>query len=217
VWVRGVLDRTTTVLLSTDAYHQEGVADSTYVNAARAIADAGVWIVVQVIGTDPMVAKATSLLQQAFGERFEDFAELRTTTPLTAGRGANVFTRTERTPGHAFAPCSLVASPIVRYDGLATACCNESVIMGWGPAALRRKATSRAELTGAMEAFRNDPLLRAVGGVGPGALTAHPRFADLADQEFTSICDLCWKLFDRTASDAEPDPLIGAIGTVLVR
>jgi hypothetical protein len=214
-WVRGVLDRTTSVLLSTDAYHQEAVADSTYVNAARAIADAGVWIVVQVIGTDPMVAKATSLLQQAFGERFEDFAELRTTTPLTAGRGANVFTRTERTPGHAFAPCSLVASPIVRYDGLATACCNESVIMGHGPARLRRRAGSRDELEAAMNSFHADPLLRAIGGAGPGLLTALPRFGDLAEQEFTSICDLCWKMLDRSEEE-RPDPLLDAINTTLV-
>jgi hypothetical protein len=30
------------------------------------------------------------------------------------------------------------------------------------------------------------------------------------------VCDLCWKMHDRTANDAEPDPLIGAIATTLV-
>jgi hypothetical protein len=88
--------------------------------------------------------------------------------------------------------------------------------MGWGPKALRRRASTRAELTEQMDAFHGDPLLRAIGGVGPGALTRHPRFADLADAPFTSICDLCWKLFDRTADDAEPDALIEAVSTVLV-
>ena len=113
--------------------------------------------------------------------------------------------RTKHQPGRAFAPCTLVASPMIRYDGVVTACCNESVIMGWGPPALRRRASDRDELDAAMDGFHADPMLRAIGGVGPGALTAHPRFADLADKQFTSICDLCWKMFDRTvADDASP-------------
>jgi organic radical activating enzyme len=216
-WIRDVLDRSTTVFLSTDAFHAEGVDDGHYVRAARAIAAAGAWIVVQVIDAGDMVKRAAALLERAFGARWEDFAELRPLTPLTAGRGKDVFTRTDRMPGHAFQPCSMVASPMIRYDGVVTACCNESVIMGWGPPALRRRASSRAQLGEAMEAFAADPLLRAVGGVGPGALTSHPRFADLADAEFTSICDLCWKLFDRTADDPAPDPVVDAIASVLVR
>jgi hypothetical protein len=163
-----------------------------------------------------MVARAQELLRTAFGERYEDFAELRLTEPLTAGRGADVFTRATRTPGHAFAHCTMLASPIVRYDGLATACCNESVIMGFGPARLRRRAGSRAEVAEAMDAFRTDPILRAIGGAGPGVLTGHPRFSDLAEREFTSICDLCWKMLDRVADDERPDPLVDAINTVLV-
>ena len=215
-WVRGVLGRTATVFLSTDSFHQETVADSTYVNAARSIAGEGVWIVVQVIGTEPMVAKAESLLRAAFGERYEDFAELRETPALTAGRGANVFQRNGRTAGHAFAPCTLVASPIVRYDGLATACCNESVVMGYGPARLRRRAGSREELAAAVAGFHADPLLRAIGGAGPRALTAHPRYADLADEEFGSICDLCWKAIARDGDERREDPLLDAMNTVLV-
>jgi hypothetical protein len=215
-WIDEVLERSATVFLSTDAFHWEGVPDSTYVNAARSIASADAWIVVQVIDVPPMVERAEELLRKAFGDGFENFAELRLTAPLTAGRGADVFTRTERTPGHAFAPCTMVASPMVRYDGLVTACCNESVIMGFGPARLRRRAGSQAEVAGAMDDFHADPMLRAIGGAGPGALTGHPRFADLAEREFTSICDLCWKLLDRVADDERPDPLIEAINAVLV-
>ncbi len=216
-WIADVLDRSETVFLSTDAFHAEGIGDGHYVNAARAIAAAGAWIVVQVIDSGGMVEQARNLLREAFGEGYADYAELRPLTPLTAGRGADVFTRTAHMPGRAFQPCTMVASPMIRYDGVITACCNESVIMGWGPPALRRRATTTTGVTEAMDAFAADPLLRAVGGVGPGALTRHPRFADLADQEFTRICDLCWKLFDRTAADPEPDPLIDAISTVLVR
>src|SRR3954451_14803132 len=215
-WIAEVLERCTTVFLSTDAFHAEGVGDGHYVNAARAIAKAGAWIVVQVLEVDGMVEQARGLLQEAFGDAWEDYAELRPLTPLTAGRGANVFTRTSSMPGHQFQPCTMVASPMIRYDGVITACCNESVIMGWGPPALRKHARDRTELTAAMDEFHADPLLRAVGGVGPGALTSHPRFNDLAQKDFTSICDLCWKMFDRTAADSEPDPLIGAINTMLV-
>lgn len=214
-WIREVLDASSTVLLSTDAFHQEQIDDATYVNAARAIAASGAWIIVQVIGIEPMVNRARELLRAAFGERYSDFAELRTTPALTAGRGADVFTRTERTLGHAFAPCTLVASPIVRYDGVVTACCNESVIMGFGPDRLRRLARSRTDVAAAIDAFQADPLLRAIGGAGPGALTSLPRFADLAGTEFKSICDLCWKLADRTKDDESPDPLIDVINTVV--
>jgi len=211
-----VLERCTTVYLSTDAFHAEGVGDGHYVNAARAIARAGAWIVVQVVDVGDMVRRARDLLVAAFGAGWEQHAELVPTPPLTAGRGADVFMRTKHRPGHEYAACSLVASPIVRYDGVVTACCNESVIMGHGPAALRRRARSGAQLDAALRGFEADPMLRAIGGVGPGALTAHPRFADLADERFSSICDLCWKLVRRTAEDPEPDPLVTAISEVLV-
>jgi hypothetical protein len=215
-WIRDVLERCSTVFLSTDAFHADGVDDTHYVYAARAIERAGAWIVVQVIDAGDMPARAEALLRRAFGAGYERHAELRLTPPLTAGRGRDVFVRTDHVPGRAFAPCTMVSSPMVRYDGVVTACCNESVIMGFGPPALRRHARTRAEVGQAMDAFGADPLLRAIGGVGPGALTAHPRFADLADKGHTSICDMCWTLFDRVSGDAGPDPLIDAIGTVLV-
>ncbi len=215
-WIAEVLDRCTTVFLSTDAFHQAGVGDGHYVNAARAIQRSGAWIVVQVLDVDDMVQRAADLLCEAFGPRWEDWAELHPLTPLTAGRGADVFMRTKHHPGSAFAPCGSLASPTIRYDGVIAACCNERAIMGWGPKALRRRGTDRESMGAAMDALQADPLLRAIGSVGPGALTAHPRFADLADAQFSDICGVCWKLLDRTAADIEPDPLIEAISTVLV-
>ena len=56
------------------------------------------------------------------------------------------------------------------------------MIMGWGPNALRRRATDRESSSAPRcNEFQGDPLLRAIGAIGPGVLTAHPRFADLAD------------------------------------
>ncbi len=215
-WIADVLERATTVYLSTDAFHAPGVGDARYVNAARAIRRAGAWIVVQVVDVGDAVQRAADLLAAAFGPGYAEHAELRPLRPLTAGRGADVFMRTAHQPGRAFAPCAMTASPMVRYDGVVSACCNESVIMGWGPAALRRRAADGEQLAAAMASLRGDPLLRAIGGPGPAALTMHPRFADLAETPFASVCDLCWKLFERTAADPVPDPLITAIGTVLV-
>ena len=215
-WIADVLDRSTTVFLSTDAFHQEGVGDGHYVNAARAIARAGAWIVVQVLEVDDMVQRAADLLRDAFGPDWEDYAELHPLAPLTAGRGADVFMRTKHRPGSAFAACGALTSQTIRYDGVVSACCNERTIMGWGPDALRRKATGGASLGAAVAELEGDPLLRAIGSIGPGVLTAHPRFADLADAPFSSVCDLCWKMHDRTAQDPEPDPLISAISATLV-
>ena len=215
-WIAGILETAATVYLSTDAFHEEGVSDESYVHAACAIAAADTWIVVQVLDLPPMVERARALLQAAFGERFDEFAELRLTTPLTAGRGSAVFRRDERMPGHAFGPCASVSSPTIRYDGVVTACCNESLIMGIGPRRLRRQAGSKAELAAVTRAFAGDPLLRVLGRAGPDVLTRHPRFADLRHREFASICDVCWRMVARVEADEKPDPLLRAFDTVLV-
>ena len=137
--------------------------------------------------------------------------------PLTNGRGANVFIRTDRLPGHAFGPCSLVASPMVRYDGLVTGCCNESVIMNLGPSRLRKRAQSIEELATAVEEFHADPLLQVIGGAGLGVLTDHPRFADLAHEQFASNCHLCWKMLDRLPEETESDRLINALSALKIQ
>lgn len=216
-WIRAVLARCSCVYLSTDAYHARFIDDDRFVRAARAIAASGAWIVVQVIDIGNMVEQAERLLLRAFGERYAEHAELNATMPLTDGRGANVFLRTKRLQGHAFGNCWALASPMVRYDGLVTACCNESVIMGHGPARLRRRIASMDELDAAIEGFHDDPLLRAMEGAGLGVLTQHPRFAELADTHCSSICELCWKMLDRAPDADSPDRLIEAIASLHAR
>ena len=215
-WIASVLDKCETVFLSTDAFHAEKMPDERYVNAARAIAAAGAWIVVQVIDADGMRERAESLLRDAFGADVDDRCEVRPTFGLSAGRGADVFTITPRHRGRDFSPCTMVASPMIRYDGVVTGCCNETVIMGGGPKQLRVSRSSGRDVTAAVESFHADPMLRAIGSAGPGALTDHPRFADLADRKFSTVCDLCWTMLDRVADDIEPDPLIGAVSGVLL-
>jgi hypothetical protein len=211
-WIRDILKRCSCVYLSTDAFHARAINNDRFARAARAIAAAGTWIVVQVLELDRMLEEAEQLLRSCFGPSFEDFAELRPIRPLTHGRGSAVFTTARATwPGHEFGPCPLVTAPVIRYDGRVTACCNESVIVNRGPSHLRRQARSGAEVEKAVSRFRSDPLLRVVGDAGLGVLTQHPRYADLAQEQFADQCQLCWKILDRIPSDAEPDPLLKAV------
>lgn len=215
MWIKEVLQRCSAVFLSTDTFHAAAIKDDRFLRAARAIADEGVWIIVQVIDTPAMVAEAETLLRGAFGEEFHAFAEIRPIPGLSRGRGANVFMSSKHTPGHKFGPCGILASPVVRYDGLTTACCNERVVMGDGPGRLQRQIRTPLELSAAIDGFRSDPALTAIGGIGPGVMTAHPRFSDLADQEFGHVCDLCWSILDRLGDEKESDPLLHAMEAVL--
>ncbi len=192
------------------------MADKRYVHAARAIADAGAWIVVQVLALDGMVERAELLLTEAFGDDLESHAEIRPIRPLDHGRGSTVFEQARpKHHGADFGPCPLVTAPMIRYDGRVTACCNESVIMNRGPARLREQATSRAEVAAAMRGFHQDPLLTVIGEVGLGALTALPRFSDLADQPFRDQCQLCWRLLAREPDRPAGDPLSAALQLVV--
>jgi hypothetical protein len=213
-WIRRVLRLSSCVFLSTDAFHAASMADERFVRAARSIAAEDVWIVVQVLELPTMVERAEALLRAAFGTDSSSYAELNLIPPLPYGRGAGVFMRTKHTPGSSFGPCHLVAAPVIRYDGLVSGCCNENVIMGGGPERLRARCGSGDEVVEAVARFRGDALLSAIGRVGPGPLTGHPRFADLAEREFASICGVCWTMLERTGTDARADPVIASLAVV---
>jgi hypothetical protein len=170
--------------------------------------------VVQVLDDGAMIERARGLLDAAFGGSWPEHAEINLIPPLPYGRGKTIFMRGAGRPGREYHPCSVAAAPVIRYDGRIAGCCNENVIMGGGPAELRRSCGSREQMDAAIEHFGTDPFLGAIGGVGPAGLTEHPRFADLADERFQSICDLCWKMLARTAADERPDPLIKALDLV---
>jgi pyruvate-formate lyase-activating enzyme len=211
-WVREVIRPAACVFLSTDAFHAASVAEERFVRAARTIAEEGVWLIVQVLRLPEMVARAERLLRAALGAGYQERAELSLISPLPYGRGAAVFAARERRPGASFGACNSLAAPVVRYDGIVTACCNERVITGHGPERLRRRCASAEELAAGLADLRADPLLGVIGGPGGGALTQHPRFADLAERRFSSICELCWASQQRacTAED-HPDRLLAAM------
>ncbi len=173
-------------------------------------------MVIQVLNDKDMIDRVHSLLKKVFGEQFNDFAEINVVTPLTNGRGANVFVRNTEITGDAFGPCSLAMSPMVRYDGLVTGCCNESVIMNMGPSRLRKRIKTTDGLQNAVKEFHLDPLLKAISGPGLGILTTHPRFEDLSNMKFKSNCDLCWKILDRMPKQEESDLLIDIISEMKI-
>ncbi|MEE1928282.1 radical SAM protein [Streptomyces sp. TRM 70351] len=214
-WARAVLRRASTVYLSTDAYHEESVHEHRFAAAARAVAAEDVWLVVQVMNEPRMVERAGELLRAAFGPDWASHAEVATAPPLPYGRAgsldSHLFRRERpRYPAESFGKCQTANVPVIRYDGTTTMCCNEMVITGAGPARLRRRCTTREEVTAALGGFTRDSLYRAIGTVGPGLVTAHPRYQDLAGREFASVCELCWVMAKRAPEDAR-DNLIDAI------
>ncbi|WP_329124135.1 radical SAM protein [Streptomyces sp. NBC_01465] len=215
-WIHDVLDRSAVIYLSTDAYHVAGQGPERFGHAARVIAGHEVPIVVQCIDEGDTLQRAEEALTKALGRDWSAYAELIPTHGLPHGRGADHYSFQERTQGSDFGPCDVVDATVVRYDGRVTACCNESVIMGAGPAALRADCTTGEEVEAAVRDFHADPFYRALGSVGPGALTALPRYNDLAERHYSSICGLCWAMTRRNSeAGARTDaPLLTAIAGI---
>jgi hypothetical protein len=213
-WTSAVLARTACVVLSTDKYHAARIPEARYVAALRAAADAGSWIAVQVLGTPAQISAAERLLARALGPSWAEQAEIRPTEQLARGRAARLRTarRGPAAPGRSFGACRLVGSPVVRYDGRLTACCNEDVVTGHGPAALHSVGREPGELREALGAMDRDPFLSAMSVAGPGALTRLPRFRDLGQREYPDICALCWALLGQ---GADRDPAVRALSMVL--
>lgn len=197
-WIREILPLAGCVILSTDAFHAEAIDQDRFASCARAIAAAGVPVIVQVLDEPEQVGEARRLLEHAFGPGWPRFADLSYIKPLAYGRGETLFAPPPRQAPATVGACSLLSAPVVRYDGTVTACCNEPLIMGRGPERLRRTVNTGAELNGALAAMRGDALLGAIATAGAGAVSMHPRYAALADQPVRGICDLCWRLQEAT-------------------
>lgn len=211
-WIRAVLRRCSCVFLSTDSFHAASIEDERFIRAARVIAEEGAWIVIQVLNIPEMVERANRLIAGAFGDQSADYVEVHLNEPLPFGRGQAVFGPKRRSPGATLGACAIVAAQLIRYDGVITACCNEQVIMGWGPPRLRRVCTTREEVRDALDRFGGDPLLRAMNTVGLGPLTRLPQFADLAGQQLHGICHACWIMQERALPLGDTsDRLLNAI------
>ncbi len=208
-WTRAVLARAATVVLSTDRYHAARIPSARYVAALTAAAAAGSWIAVQATGE---AASAERLLTSAFGTGWRERAEIRVTTLLSRGRAAGLAATATR-PGRDYGPCRLASAPVIRHDGRLTACCDENVVIGHGPAHLHATALTAADLTRQLAALRDDPYLATIAAAGPGALTRLPRYRDLGDAHHDDICSACWALL---RAGAGQDPAVHAIGLAVL-
>jgi hypothetical protein len=209
-WARQVLRACSCVFLSTDTFHQARLADEQFVTAARAITDEGAWLVVQVLDDPATFERAVELLERALGPSWPDAVEINRVGLLPYGRAAGLGAPRPQIPGKAFGPCLIARSPVVRYDGTVSACCNEAVIMGRGPDEFRRICQGATQTAQALADLRHHALFTAVATTGPGPLTADPRLTDLANRGFTSICEICWLIIDRLP-DPAGDPLLSTL------
>lgn len=213
-WTRAVLTRAATVVLSTDRYHADRIPSARYVAAVTAAAAAGSWIAVQTTGA---AASAEGLLTSAFGNSWRDRAEIRVTKLLSRGRATSLpapgGATTAGRPGRDYGPCRLASAPVIRHDGRLTACCDENVVTGHGPAHLHATARTAAGLARHLAAFRDDPYLAIIAAAGPGALTRLPRYREIGDSYHDDICSACWALL---RGGANQDPAVRAIGLTLL-
>lgn len=204
-WIHDVLARCDCVYLSTDAYHAAHIDDASLVNAAREIAAAEAWLVLQVLDVASAREQAAELLNRAFGGRWDQHAEINVVPPLRHGRATTLLSLGVPVEGRSFGPCPLVRSPVIRYDGAVSACGNDDVIMGLGPTRLRRCASVAAELDDAIAALQADPMLRVIGDSGFATLTRHSSLRELAENRFSSNCELCWKALARMPAGSDPE------------
>lgn len=214
-WVRRVLPRISTVFLSTDGFHQGGVSGPRFVSALRAVREAGGHIVVQALDEGDGAAAAEELLTEAFGPGWAEWAETKLITPLRYGRGAEVFAIRSMHAVDALSACTLLGSPTVRYDGVLIPCCNEGLITGRGPAALRVPTRGPDGVARALAGFREDPLLTVVGRLGPGAVAELPGFEALREDRFENVCGGCWKAYDTARGSTRAAESLRALGAAL--
>lgn len=213
-WISDVLSLTCTVYLSTDSFHAitssmratpsrpraspvDGGPFDVLRRAAEMVERAGCQLVIQVLDEPGAIDVARGLSATA---------DISVNRPLAVGRGREVFAQAPVRPVSEFGRCGLLNSPTVRYDGTITACCNEAVIMGTGPGALRRTVHTRQGVPEALGELAGDPVLRVMGRLGAGALESIVQEAG-----FRSICDPCWSAHARV----ERDPKARAMVTLL--
>ncbi|MEU9129633.1 hypothetical protein AB0D08_16255 [Kitasatospora sp. NPDC048540] len=207
-WITALLGRIATVVLGTDSHHLARLGPQRLRRAVTAVAAAGCHLVLQVIDLPGRLDDARTLLAEELGPDWPARAELYPTRPLATGRGAALFPAPAPRPVAAFGPCLPANAPTVRYDGTVTGCCNEDVITGGGPAALRRTATDAASLTAALDHFGRDPLLRILATTGPAALAPLPGFTGLTRTAHRTVCDACWSAHHTAAAEPRTAALL---------
>lgn len=191
---RAVLARVSTLVLGVDLYHRKGVRDDALIGAMRMAHCEGCWVVAQVIvglNQPDHRAYAVAMLEAALGAEWRAHAEIDENPPLDHGRAAKIerFKQAPRAAGR----CDVVNRRMLCFDGEVTACCNEGVLQGSGPAGLRR-TVGDAGVEEALTRLAADPLVRLVHDLPTGA--AYELVSSVAGVEpepVAGTCDACWR------------------------
>jgi pyruvate-formate lyase-activating enzyme len=207
-WVYNVLERATAVVLSTDAFHTRTVNMEALHRVADMVLDAGCSLIVQTVDLPASRQPALHFVERIIRTCPDGNVELNLVPPLSIGRGRVAFAALPPLPRRTLAEwgsCRFLAAPVIRYDGVVVACCNEAVLMGAGPDRLRRQCKTRAEVAEAITGLRSDPLLECMRTVGVSTISQLPWVDAPADRSFGSICEACWELNAQFDSAGESD------------
>ena len=209
-WTAAVLGRAACVVLSTDSYHAARLPDARYVAALRATASAGSWIAVQVIGSDEETAASGTAAGRRAGLLL---AGSRGNPPYpdagAAAGGPGPRPAPPEWPGRSFGACGLARSPVVRFDGRVTACCNEDVVTGHGPAALHATARCRRNCTRSSPRWMTTVTWRPSPGPGPARSSGCPGTASSASDPTPTSARCAGPC---SAAGADRDPAVRVIG-----
>lgn len=199
-----ILSNVDTLLIGIDTFHGERIPRDAVVSALRAAQAAGCWIVLQALdlsdgSTSPHIDLAETIALEAFGEEWPRNAEIMPIPPIAAGR-ASMDVRFSK-PKRAGA-CGLANGPILRHDGIMSACCNERVVLGAGPSALRTKVGEN--LPRALARLEETPLVRMVRSLPPmHILELAESMTSLPSPVTYDTCSACWALGDLLESLSE--------------
>ena len=193
-WVDSILNQVNTVVLSTDAFHNSSITAEVFSQAIQRIADSGAWLIIQVIPSEQTKQKINNTLIEVFGESWHEFAEINEIPLLNHGRAQKYFPPPVKKTIENISKCTRSNSPVVRYDGVITACTNESVIAGKGPKALRQQITEGKNLAETLANLSRNKIIKALAVDGPNALDAE---YNLVQQRFCNVCDVCWHVLNQ--------------------
>lgn len=213
-WAQSVIEKSACIVISTDAFHAEGVSESEFLAAIGAVISAGTGLVIQVLDIANQLKRTRALMcEHLDADQLRD-VDWNPIQPLAYGRGASLFQLATRHTPERLGRCQLLGSPTIRYDGRATACCNEEVISGRGPRRLQRQCDTGDSVRTNLRSFRSEPSLSLLANTGSVDLLQHPKFAPLRDDKYGTICELCWAV-QSSHDDLADERLLQGMATVV--
>ena len=189
-WITEVLSHVKTVYLSTDAFHEAFVSANTIIRAIQIIKEAGCWLVLQINDQPFELSKAHELLRQTLGPEWESFGEISRIPLLPYGRSSTTPASKKMEFGE-FGRCQLLSSPVIRFDGKITACCNERVIAGDDSVMINSQFSLGSTLKESTERLHSKHIFRTIEAIGFSGIRPFLPDELVMDKRFVNICEAC--------------------------